>query len=1088
MKGLNISLCCVSRKKMVTIRRVSAIILVLLVFVLFYASYVSAFSIKSVTPQYINRSNPTIINFTINNTDEVNITRIVFTLPMESRYYLGGNGSGVTLGNATYTNGTAGFASQITLTWTNTTRWGIIGANETKSFWFNATLRNIGTFFTNITIDAYNLSDSVTSNSYDYNVNFGFSGFVKNETGGNESNVNISVYKVTVGLGPPVETLEASVLSTSDGSYSFPEINGTLGLSYKLRLVRYGPDVGCRSSNASCNATKIGPSLPQFPAMMYYPSTADLPEFLFMRPPSLNGTSFYLGPAATLRLYAHNLSLAQRFGYQVVDQVVGFPTESNVMASVTTADVIVPIDRNFTVMFSRFFSMGSFGFAFSPLCDGSFMNNSLCPTPPLSNSTLGPLTAGQILIVNQSLIIGNYRLSGCIDNGGVNNSNVNITAISLKMVPWTGFVPPTRADRGDINVTTDISYNLTLHSECNITNNPNGYAWYNISVMGASGGINYLLEIYAKNTTTGSEVDNPGTANNLAVFQNITINAANKVYNLSMRRLAGGYYSTGTSLNTSQIKINILNSTGGAVTNKLNANVKVKNPAFGTMNYIIEDTGSGAFYVRILNNSNWAKIMVFANDAPPKEISINLSSSETNITIVSMWDGRGVGMKKINESGDMAMINSTQLDSSLSMNMRFLRNSGGWDSGCNVLNPADSCSLTSMQAKNFNPLDAMLAGKVNMEMKMASSNVTMTFINFDMFSAKQPPMDSIIDDAASGAGANQNWQFGSFAPPNTYDYVIIGMPYNDTSINDSANVNITIPSLYDENWKVTWNQSAGSSSANLSDDFIAYNDSLYRNYLASGGLSCDKSDATFTSTPCYMNTTSNMIYMKIPHFSGVAPTVSGSAPASASSSSSSSSSSGGGGGGDTPFWKNTYGYDSKDFSERGEPIIRELREKERIRILINGGRHHVGILSMTSNSITINVSSTPQQADIRVGETKKFEVTSDDYYDISVFLGSLNETSKKANLTISYVHEKMVTAPTSVAGSSNQTANTDSSNQVNNTASPQNKGNSSASTTMIIVIVVIILIIAGVIARKYNSKNLNDKVKIKQGSRNIKVH
>ena len=1031
--------------------------LVFVAFVICFAiifSFVSAFSIQAVSPNYaIERAVNTLINFTINNTDGFNISQITFTLPMEAPYY-GSNGTDAS--NVVFSNTTSFGFTPHTLNWANTTADGIVGNNLTQSFWFNATLRNVGSaFFTNITIDVVHAGGGAdTHSSYNYVVNFGFSGFIKNETGGNESNVNISMYKVVQGNGPPTETLLASVLSDTTGSYSFAGVNGTPLLMYKIKMIRYGPDPNCVSLNTTCNATKIGPSLPSFPAMMYYPTTMDMPAFEFMRPPSLNGTTFYLNPAATLRLWASNGTVAQKFGYQVIDQIVGFPTESSAMSSVSTVDVVVPTGRNFTVMFSRFPGFGAgFGFEFSPLCNGGFMNDTLCPSPPISNSTLGTLTAGQILVVNQSMVTGNYRLSGCIDTGGNNNSNVNMTTISLKMVPWPGFVPPTRADRGDINLTTDISYNLTLHSECNATNyNVNALAWYNISVMGAAGGINYLLEMYAKNAT--SELGNSGGANNLAIFQNITIyNATNPgSYNLTLYKLAGGYYSSGTTLNTSQIRVNVLNSTGGAITNNINVNVKVKNPVFGTMNYIIESVSSGVFYMPVMNNSNWAKVMVFSNDAPPKEITLNLSAVEQNISVVSMGESNGVGMRRINETGGMMAVNSTQLNSSLAMNLRFLRNSGEWGTSCNVLNPDEGCSLSSVEAKRFNPLTAMVAGKVNMEMKMTSTNVTMTFVNFDMFAAKQPPMESIMNDqATTGASStSQVWQFGSFAPPNTYEYVIISMPYNDSAINDSGDINLSAPTLYDENWKVVWNQSAGDTSTNLTDDFIAYNNSLYRNYLSSGGMTCDTTDTNLNVTPCFVNTTSNMIYMKIPHFSGVGPTIAGTAPAAATAvASSTTSSSSSGGIAATSGWK-TY-IDEVEMTNKGF-ITRELKAKERARILIGEDKHYVGVVSLTIKDVLINISSPNSQTyTMQKGEERQFDVDYDRTMDISIKINDI--LSNRVNLTISYLDAN------AVAGANNSAITGAATDSDGGGVEDSGENTSSSNWVWLIIVIAVIAIL-----------------------------
>lgn len=209
-----------------------------------------------------------------------------------------------------------------------------------------------------------------------------------------------------------------------------------------------------------------------------------------------------------------------------------------------------------------------------------------------------------------------------------------------------------------------------------------------------------------------------------------------------------------------------------------------------------------------------------------------------------------------------------------------------------------------MTARNFNPFKALVAGKVNMEMKVTSTNVTMMFMNFDMFAAKQPPMDSVLNsNASSSSSASQTWEFGSFAPSNTYDYVVIGMPYSDrvsasNFLNDSFPFSLSIPLLYDENWNAVWNRSRGDTSANLpDDDFLDYNSTLYVDYLSSGGVACSKTNNTLLSVPCYMNTTSNILWMRIPHFSGISPSSSGTAPATTAATTTTTASGGTGSGG-----------------------------------------------------------------------------------------------------------------------------------------------------------------------------------------------
>lgn len=972
--------------------------------------------IMTVTPSSaVNRSTDTVFNFTFNNTDTINISRITITLPMEARFTANSNGTDAT--GTFFSNTTGGFTNNIALVWTNTTGAGFISnGSQRRSFWFTGQIRNLqSTFFTNVSVNVSHISGADNLTSYNFMVNFAFSGFTRNETGGAESNANISIYQFVIGQnGPPTETLEASVLSDSNGMFQFASLNGSASL-YTLKIIRYGSG-GCASLNTSCNATKISTILPAFPPIMYYPTTADLPIFEFMRPPSLNGTNFYLQPAAILRLSANNISNAQKFGYEVIDQVTGFPIDSNIMNSVTTKDIIVPTGRNMTVMFTRM-SFGQNGFAFASFCDGTFLNDSNCPTPPISNSTIGTLTQGQITIVNQSLIISQYRLWGCVNvTAGYNNSNVNLTSIIPRMVPWPGFVPPIKSDLGDLNLSNQAQLNNS-DSRC-----PGFLAFYNISVIGATGGVNYLIEFYAKNAS--NDAGNPGSAWNLGAFQNVSISNHTNI-NISLVRLVGSYNGTQSDVNTSKMRIRLQNSTGGAITNSLNANIKIKNPVSGTITYMIESMSNGVFLMPILNNSNWAKVMIFANDAPPKEITLNLSKNEINITLVTMTDGNGVGMKKINSSGGMEMINSSELNSTKNINLRFLRNTGNWGSGCNVLDPdTTTCALTNTSAKNFNPLTALVAGKVNMEMKITSTNVTLTFVNFDMFAAKQPPMDSIINDNASSGGAsnNQIWQFGSFAPINTYESAIIGMPYQDSVINDSNDINMSVPLLYNEDWQMTWNVSRGDTSANLSDDFTDYNSSsLYRNYLTAGGINCSKSDSNLNVIACFINLTTNMIYMRVPHFSGVGNNIIGTTAPSTAAGTPVTTTSGGGGG--TPSSVTLTKVIGADEFQKG--AIRVLKETEAIKVFVPvvpvGGtaagaatESHLIVVTdidSTAKKVTIEVRSATQTAVLSVGESKKFDANGDGYLDILVKLNSI-DSSNKASLTVQSINEKIETAIT----------------------------------------------------------------------------
>jgi hypothetical protein len=81
--------------------------------------------------------------------------------------------------------------------------------------------------------------------------------------------------------------------------------------------------------------------------------------------------------------------------------------------------------------------------------------------------------------------------------------------------------------------------------------------------------------------------------------------------------------------------------------------------------------------------------------------------------------------------------------------------------------------------------------------------------------------------------------------------------------------------------------------------------------------------------------------------------------------------------------------------------------------------HHIKIISLTSESVTLEISSNPIKVLIPVGETKFFDLDSDGWYDVSIHVKSVS--AGKAYLTIETFAKKLVetakpeTAPTITA-------------------------------------------------------------------------
>jgi LPXTG-motif cell wall-anchored protein len=138
-----------------------------------------------------------------------------------------------------------------------------------------------------------------------------------------------------------------------------------------------------------------------------------------------------------------------------------------------------------------------------------------------------------------------------------------------------------------------------------------------------------------------------------------------------------------------------------------------------------------------------------------------------------------------------------------------------------------------------------------------------------------------------------------------------------------------------------------------------------------------------------------------------------------------------------------------------------LGTKERVKVTLSGQEHHVGIASVGTSSVTVEIASTPRNVTLAIGETKKVELTNDTIYDLAVTLNSIS--SGKANLTIISISEKMPESSSSSTGAATQEQ--PSTKPTTETKTADTKGTTSASsktgknTTWAIVIVVVIIVL-----------------------------
>ena len=166
----------------------------------------------------------------------------------------------------------------------------------------------------------------------------------------------------------------------------------------------------------------------------------------------------------------------------------------------------------------------------------------------------------------------------------------------------------------------------------------------------------------------------------------------------------------------------------------------------------------------------------------------------------------------------------------------------------------------------------------------------------------------------------------------------------------------------------------------------------------------------------------------------------------------------GGGGSSTETWT-TFARDTTELSTQGS-VESKIGARQRIRLKVGGETHHVGVKSITATSAVIEVTSTPQEATFAVGESKKFDVNSDNYYDMSVTLTSIE--ASKANVVILAINEAV---PASEASSGAATTDAAASQAASNEGST---ARSSSWIWVLVVIVVVIVVIFFVVRARKN--------------------
>jgi hypothetical protein len=849
-------------------------------------------------------------------------------------------------------------------------------------------------------------------------------GTVYDTTGIPLNNTNVSVTAGFFPGGTSPTYFGVNSTTTNAAGYFIMSVEDNSSRQYNIALLH---------RNATTDAVDyVGQTLPYFP---YQEVSRNI------------STNFYLKSAGTFNITAIN-STGDRinFNYQIKDTQLGFTILSAFTSQgVSSATINVPSDRNYSIMIYPSQSMPvSYNWNnFTATQDYTFSDT-------LSRYNVSTKTLSKQFNTSMNLI----RVTGYLNATGISNWN-SIVVIPYLLQPGNMIM---MSDSGYGSMPNNMSaWNCPL-GVCQTDSYSTTSGFYNITLPGPAEPQTILIYISAKNNS-----------NYYGGYKNVSVSysSAESQYNTSMYGLLGstlanltmqlsqgqGTFKTPTNKQT----FNLVNlSDNSSITLSLEAHVKISLDYSSTACGIVQPfslmvdsaSGSTSFAVPLLNCTGIKEMNIFTQNFAPRRIP---SQTVSQITA--------------NNNVSLGNFNPRALDgtsgSSISMAMLIS------NSTCNIPEPGVGCYVggSGINMSSFNPLSAVIGGG-KISFRMGMGNVTVHYVNVDML-ASGPP-DALFDNnnavsaTSSGGVFGKIMRFGSQGPT-IYDYILVSMPYSSGSggLNDSAQVNLSIPVFYDENWNVAWNVSVNGSSA----DALAGNDSHYSTYKnAWANLTVSKACTRGTistsaeineTNPCYINNVTDIIWVRLPHFSGTGPQVSGTVVPTTTTTTDNTGGSGGSGS-TISFWYVTYFPTAVQLSTG---FTQDLINHALVKVAVGNETHQVGIVDLDKNSskITINVSSETQQATLAVGEEKKFDVNADNYYDISVLLNSI--TGNFAKVTIKTINEQVIVP-------SEDKTPLDSVKDAVNTAKEEVKTNTLLKWIIIALVVIIILVLVYVIIRK----------------------
>jgi PGF-pre-PGF domain-containing protein len=585
----------------------------------------------------------------------------------------------------------------------------------------------------------------------------------------------------------------------------------------------YGPAFRLYNDTTNQYANYVGASLPQMNSLAL-----------------VNNVTFYLRAGAAINVSAiyGNGSGTQLFNYQLKDVATGFFVSEQFTSYVDGALINVPANRNYSMMI--------------------YPNQSA----PLTHNIYDVNLTDGFHSKEFNCSTQEQRQIGYVNVTNGTTEFESITAIAFNLEPGRMIY------RGD-NVMA--LYNFTANDAYTYSS-----GFYNISVEGTAENSSLLLfvigeldgEIYGGFQEVYAAFGTDYAETNLTLYKMLGSNNTMSV----------GYGSGAANITYRTMNFTIYNSTGSAISDQANVDFNVNYEAYGMTNFTwmidVDSADTGVFNVPLLNMTGTDTVNLFTMGGAPartKFTAAQLNSGTPNITIknnMNMEDPDGAAL------GDI-FIDMIKFDSTCTVPNYNV-------TGCSFFG-----AVQDPTSSTFNPFRVVMSGATLNFLMRNAANITVMYVNVDLLASGPPDAmfdDSAENDTSDSTSFKQAWKFGS-SGPSIYDYIIIGAPYtpgnsSQTGFNESVNMTINIPYLYDNDWNVVWNYSRGDNITNITDneDLSEYRDYLtteYEAYLNGTNVTCNLADENLSSGLCYQDTDNDMIWLKILHFSGLGPNIEG---------------------------------------------------------------------------------------------------------------------------------------------------------------------------------------------------------------------